>query len=74
MVMKSFSDISMVIGVQIIKFIQQGQRLATDQACHIKCGIFMFSHRSISTCVGCLSELFHDAGQTRKYAYDPGHG
>ncbi len=35
---------------------------------------FLFSHSSVSPCVGSLSEVFNDTGETRKDAHDTGHG
>ena len=66
--------VSMVVGVQFIQFFQQGQRLASDEAGHVKGGFFLFSHSSVSPCVGSLSEVFNDTGETRKDAHDTGHG
>ncbi len=61
---------SLVVGVQFIQFFQQGQRLASDEAGHVKGGFFLFSHSSVSPCVGSLSEVFNDTGETRKDAHD----
>ena len=66
--------VSLVVGVQFIQFFQQGQRLASDEAGHVKGGFFLFSHSSVSPCVGSLSEVFNDTGETRKDAHDTGHG
>ena len=73
-VVKRFADVSLVVGVQFIQFFQQGQRLASDEAGHVKGGFFLFSHSSVSRCVGSLSEVFNDTGETRKDAHDTGHG
>lgn len=73
-VVKRFADVSLVVGVQFIQFFQQGQRLASDEAGHVKGGFFLFSHSSVSPCVGSLSEVFNDTGETRKDAHDTGHG
>lgn len=45
-VVKRFADVSLVVGVQFIQFFQQGQRLAFDEAGHVKGGFFLFSHSS----------------------------
>ncbi len=37
-VVKRFADVSLVVGVQFIQFFQQGQRLASDEAGHVKGG------------------------------------
>lgn len=66
--------VSLVVDVQFIQFFQQGQRLASDEAGHVKGGFFLFSHSSVSPCVGSLSEVFNDTGETRKDAHDTGHG
>lgn len=58
-VVKRFADVSLVVGVKFIQFFQQGQRLASDE---------------VSPCVGSLSEVFNDTGETRKDAHDTGHG
>ena len=73
-VVKRFADVSLVVDVQFIQFFQQGQRLASDEAGHVKGGFFLFSHSSVSSCVGSLSEVFNDTGETRKDAHDTGHG
>ena len=73
-VVKRFTDVCLFIRVQFIQFFQQGQRLAFDEAGHVKGGFFLFSHSSVSPCVGSLSEVFNDTGETRKDAHDTGHG
>ena len=73
-VVKRFTDVCLFIRVQFVELFQQGQRLASDEAGHVKGGFFLFSHSSVSPCVGSLSEVFDDTGETRKDAHDTGHG
>ncbi len=73
-VVKGFADVRLVVGVQFIQFFQQDQRLASDKAGYVKGCFFLFSHSSVSPCVGSLSEVFNDTGETRKDAHDTGHG
>lgn len=73
-VVERFADVSLVVGVQFIQFFQQRERLASDETGHVKGGFFLFSHSSVSPCVGSLSEVFNDTGETRKDAHDTGHG
>ena len=43
-----------------------GSASASDEAGHVKGGFFLFSHSSVSPCVGSLSEVFNDTGETRR--------